>query len=196
MDDAGAVFISSCEYCFYQTGVDIRTRVSTSWPCKRQRKRETFVRFQHFYLILSSDSAVSQRAFFLPIPALGLDLLVNQNYMTYLLYRHVNEMCVPQTCREVALCPGLLMKSYFLYFFLGRPGRLCDLWQWVRIVGKKTKTQKTLALPEDRCWLWVRRTKTVILPITTSVLLHKKYFRSLKIWLKPANLKDFVIVAL
>lgn len=142
MDDAGAVFISSCEYCFYQTEVDIRTRVSTLWPCKRQRKRETFVRFQHFYLILSSDSAVSQRAFFLPIPALGLDLLVNQNYMTYLLYRHVNEMCVPQTGREVALCLGLLMKSYFLNFFLDCPGRLCDLWQWVRIVGRKKKKHK------------------------------------------------------
>lgn len=48
MDDAGAVIISSRKYCFYQTGVDRRNRISTSWPCKRHRKRETFVRFQHF----------------------------------------------------------------------------------------------------------------------------------------------------
>lgn len=96
MDDAGAVVISSWEYCFYQTGVDIRNRVLTSWPYKRQWKRETFVHFYHFYLVPPSDSAFTQGVLFLPSPALELDFLVNQNDMACLLYRHVTNsvMCV------------------------------------------------------------------------------------------------------
>lgn len=73
MDDAGAVVISSWEYCFYQTGVDIRNWVLTSWPYKRQWKRETFVHFHHCYLALPSDSPFFQRGLFLPVPALELD---------------------------------------------------------------------------------------------------------------------------
>lgn len=115
MDDAGAVVISSWEYCFYQTGVDIRNRVLTSWPYKRQWKRETFLHFYHFYLVPPSDSAFSQRVLFLPSPALELDLLVNQNDMACLLYRHVTAWCAcfTYTCGEVALGPGLWMKSFF-----------------------------------------------------------------------------------
>lgn len=192
MDDAGAVVISSWEYCFYQTGVDIRNWVLTSWPYKRQWKRETF-HFHHFYLVLLSDSPFFQRGLFLPVPALELDLLVNQSYMTCPLYCHAtnSSMCVPHIymrggCFFVRAC----WWNLFFYPGLSRPLK------WFMTIGQdsgKKVPQKTLALPEERCWLWVRGTKALILPIATSYPLHNKYFRS---WLKPANLKHFIIVAL
>lgn len=200
MNDAGAVVISPWESCFYQTGVNIRKRISRSWPCKRPRKKKHLFAFRIFTSSFHRIQHSLREHSFFPFQLLdwigfrGQSKLNDMSLVTSC-QRDVHASHCTCTCREVALCLGLLTKSYFLHLLLGYPGRLCDLLQWVRILGEK-KTLKTLALPEDRCWLWVRRTKALILPIATSVPLYNKYFRSLKIWLKPANLKHFVIVAL
>lgn len=177
------------EYCFYQRGVDIRNSVSTSWPCKRQKKRNicslsTFLSHPFIWFNILSEHS------FFPFQDLGLDLLVNQNYMTCLLYRHVNETCMyeqpPSYMQGGCFVPGPVDEVLFFKFFPG----LSQPPAWFMTVGQDSEEktpQKTLALPEDRCWLWVR-TKALILPNATSVPLHNKYFRSLKIWLNPANL--------
>lgn len=146
MDDAGAVVIPSWEYCFYQTGVDIRNWVLTSWPYKRQWKRETFVHFHHFYLVLPSDSPFFQTGLFLPVPALELDLLVNQSCMTCLLYCHAtnSDMCMP----HIYMWGSCFLFGH-VFFFLDYPGRLCDLWQWVRILGKKSHKKPWHSLKID-----------------------------------------------
>lgn len=190
MDDAGAVVISSWEYCFYQTGVDIRNWVLTSWPYKRQWKRETFVHFHHFYLALPSDSPFSQRALFLPV--LELDLLVNQGYMTRLLYCHAtnSNMCVPHIYMRGSCFLSGPVESFFFSWTIPAACVIYDsgsgFWE------KKTHKKPWHSLKIDAgCEL-----EGLILPIATSSPLHNKYFRSLKTWLKPANLKHFIMVAL
>lgn len=140
MDDAGAVVISSWEYCFYQTGVDIRNWVLTSWPYKRQWKRETFVHFHHFYLALPSDSlSLRERSFFPFLNWIYWSIKVTWRVYCIVMPQTATCACLIFTCGEVAFCPGLLN----LFFFPGLSQPLV----WFMTVGQDSGKKRPTKNP-------------------------------------------------
>lgn len=195
MDDAGAVVISSWEYCFYQTGVDIRNWVLTSWPYKRQWKRETFVHFHHFYLVLPSDSPFFQTGLFLPVPALELDLLVNQSYMTCLLYCHAtnSDMYVPHIYMQGSCFLSGIVE---IFFFSWTIPTACVIYDSGSGFWEKRPTKKPRHSLKIDAGCELEGQKHLFSPLQHLLHSTTKYFLSFKIWLKPANLKHFILVAL
>lgn len=140
MDDAGGVVISSWECCFSQTGVDIRNRISTLWPCKGQRG--TFVHFQHFYVMLPSDSALSQ----------SIVSSHSSFWIGFTGQSKCHDMSIVLSCQRNVrasymqggcFVPGDCCEVLFFNFFPG----LSRLHVWFMTVGQDSRGKKTTKTP-------------------------------------------------
>lgn len=180
MDDAGAVIISSRKYCFYQTGVDRRNRISTLWPCKRHRKRETFVRFQHFlshpfiWFSILSESVLSSHS---------------SSWIGFTGQSKWHEMSIVASCRRDVrasyaqggcFVPGPVYEVLFFNFFFWNIPAACVIYNsrsGFGGVGNHNKKPWHSLKIDAGC---VRRTKALILPGATSCSTPQQIFSVLK----------------